>query len=95
MLPSLWGQGFDVAVFIFRSVDQSGSEGVAEAVKALCFDACRLENSVKSFAKVYRSGDFAVLVGDERAVLAEVKFAAEVFDHFDCSVVERDITWRS
>ena len=86
------GQGFDVAVFIFRSVDQSRGKGVTEAVETFCFDARGFEDPVESFAEVDGAGNLSVLVGDERAVLAEVKFFAEVFDHFDCSVVERDIT---
>ena len=59
---------------------------------AFCFDACRFEDSVESLAEVDGSGDFAVLVGDERAVLAEVEFLAEVFDHFYGCVVERNFT---
>lgn len=85
------GQGFDVTIFVLRAVDQSGGEGVAETVETFCFDAGRLEDSVKSFAEVDGAGDFAVLVGDERAVLAEVELPAEVFDHLYRGVVERDI----
>ena len=85
------GQGFDVAVFVLCAVDQSGGEGVAEAVEAFCFYACCLENSVEPFAEVDRSGDISVFVRDERAVFAEVEFLAEVFDHLDGGVVERDI----
>ena len=85
------GQGFDVAVFILCAVDQSGGEGMSQAVKAFCFDTGCLEDSVESFAEVDGSGDFAVLVGDERAVLTEVEFFAEVFDHFDSGIVERDV----
>ena len=68
----LGGEGFDVAVFVFDTVDQSGCEGVAEAVETFCFYAGGGEDSVESFAEVDGSGDFAVLVGDERTVLAEV-----------------------
>ena len=85
------GQRLDVAVFVFRAVDQSGGEGVTEAVQAFCFDAGCFEDSVESFAEVDRSGNISVLVGDERAVLAEVEFLAQVFDHLNCCVVERDI----
>ena len=77
------GQGFDVAVFIFRSVDQSRGKGVTEAVETFCFDARGFEDPVESFAEVDGAGNLSVLVGDERAVLAEVEFLAEVFDHFD------------
>ena len=66
------GEGFDVAVFVPDSVDQSGCEGMAEAVEAFCFYAGGGEDSVEAFAEVDGSGDFAVLVGDERTVLAEV-----------------------
>ena len=81
----------DVAVFILCAVDQSGSEGMSQAVEAFCFYAGCLENSVEPFAEVDRSGDISVFVRDERAVLAEVKFLAEVFDHLDGGVVERDV----
>ena len=85
------GQGFDVAVFVFCAVDQSGGECVAKAVETFCFYAGCFEDSVKSFAEVDGAGDFAVLVGDERAVLTEVELLAEVFDHLYRGVVERDI----
>jgi len=86
------GQGFDVAVFILRAVDQSRGKGVTEAVETFCFDARGFEDPVESFAEVDGAGNLSVLVGDERAVLAEVKFFAEVFDHLDRGVVERDVT---
>ena len=86
-----WGEGFDDAVFVPDSVDQSGREGVAEAVEAFCFYAGGGEDSVESFSEVDGSGDFAVVVGDEWAVLAEVEFFAEVFDHLYCGVVEGDV----
>lgn len=60
-------------------------------MKAFCFYSGRLENSVESFAKVDGAGDFSVLVRDEWTVLAEVEFFAQVYYHFDSSVVERDI----
>ena len=87
----LGGEGFDVAVFVFDAVDQSGCEGVAEAVEAFCFYAGSGEDPVESFAEVDGAGDFAVLVGDEWAVLTEVEFFAKVFDHFDSGVVEGDV----
>ena len=86
-----WSQGFDVAVFVLGAVDQSCGKGMAEAVEAFCFDACRLKDSVESFAEVDGAGDFAVLIRDERAVLAEEELLAEVFDHLYRGVVERDI----
>ena len=86
-----WGEGFDVAVFVLDSVDQSGCEGVAEAVETFCFYAGGGEDSVEAFAEVDGSGDFSVLVGDQRAFLTEVEFFAQVFDHFDCGIIERDI----
>ena len=86
-----WGEGFDVAVFVLDSVDQSGGEGVAEAVKAFCFYAGGGEDSVEAFAEVDGSGDFSVLVRNEWAVLTEVEFFAKVFDHFDCGIVEGDV----
>ncbi len=64
---------------------------MTEAVEAFRFDACRLENSVESFAEVDGSSDFSVLVRDEWTVFAEVKFFAEVFDHFDSCVVQWDV----
>ena len=85
------GQGFDVTIFVLRAVDQSGGEGVAEAVETFCFDACCFENSIESFAEIDRAGDISMFVGDERAVLAEVELPAEVFDHLYRGVVERDI----
>ena len=85
------GQGFDVAVFILCAVDQSGGEGMSQAVKAFCFDTGCLEDSVESFAEVDGSGDFAVLVGDEWSVLTEVEFFAKVFDHLYCGIVEGDV----
>ena len=88
----LGGEGLDVAVFVFDSVDQSGCKGVAEAVETFGFYAGGGEDSIESFAEVDRSGDFAVLVGDERSVLAEVEFFTQVFDHFDRGIVERDVT---
>ena len=81
------GEGFDVAVLVFDTVDQSGCEGVAEAV------AGGGEDSVESFAEVDGSGDFAVVVGDQRTVLAEVEFFAEVFDHLYCCIVKRDVAF--
>ena len=84
-------EGFDVAVFVLNSVDQSGCKGMAEAVETFGFYAGGGEDSVESFAEVDGSGDFAVLVGDQRAILAEVEFFAKVFDHFDGSVVEGDV----
>ena len=60
-------------------------------MKTFCFDAGCLKDSVESFAEVDGSGDFSVLVRDERAVFAEVKFFAEVFDHFDSCVVQWDV----
>ena len=87
----LGGEGFDVAVFVFDTVDQSGCEGVAEAVEAFCFYAGGGEDSVESFAEVDGSGDFSVLVRNEWAVLAEVEFFAEVFDHLYCGIVEGDV----
>ena len=86
-----WGEGFYVAVFVLDAVDQSGCEGVAKAVETFCFYAGGGEDSVESFAEVDGSGDFAVLVGDERTVLSEVEFLAQVFDHLDGGVVERNI----
>ena len=86
-----WGEGFYVAVFVLDAVDQSGCEGVAKAVETFCFYAGGGEDSVESFAEVDGSGDFAVLVGDQRTVLTEVEFFAEVFDHFDSGIVERDV----
>ena len=85
------GEGFDVAVFVLNSVDQSCGEGVAEAVETFCFYAGGGEDSVEAFAEVDGSGDFAVLIGDEWAVLTEVEFFAKVFDHFDCGIVEGDV----
>jgi len=64
---------------------------VAERVQAFCFYSGGFENSVESFAEVDGSGDFAVLIRDERTVLAEVEFFAKVFDHFDSGIVERDV----
>ena len=84
-------EGFDVAVFVLDSVDQSGCEGVAEAVETFGFYAGGGEDSIEAFAEVDGSGDFAVLIRDERAVLTEVEFFAEVFDHFDSGIVERDV----
>ena len=86
-----WGEGFYVAVFVLDSVDQSGCEGVAEAVETFCFYAGSGEDSVESFAEVDGACDFAVLVGDERSVLAEVEFFAKVFDHLYCGIVEGDV----
>ena len=85
------GEGFDVAVFVLDAVDQSGCEGMAEAVETFCFYAGGGEDSVETFAEVDRSGDFAVLIGDEWTVLAEVEFFAQVFYHFDGGVVERNV----
>ena len=87
------GEGFDVAVFVLNSVDQSCGEGVAEAVETFCFYAGGGEDSVESFAEVDGSGDFAVVVGDQRTVLAEVEFFAEVFDHLYCCIVKRDVAF--
>ena len=87
----LGGEGFDVAVFVFDTVDQSGCEGVAEAVETFCFYAGSGEDSIESFAEVDGSGDFAVVVGNQRTVLAEVEFFAEVFDHVDSGIVKRDV----
>ena len=87
----LGGERFDVAVFVFDTVDQSGGEGVAEAVETFCFYAGGSEDSIESFAEVDGSGDFAVLIGDEWTVFAEVEFFAKVFDHFDSGVVEGDV----
>ena len=87
----LGGESSDVAVFVFDSVDQSGCEGVAEAVETFCFYAGGSEDSVESFAEVDGAGDFAVLVGDEWAILTEVEFFAKVFDHFDSGIVEGDV----
>lgn len=87
----LRGEGFDVAVFVLDAVDQSGCEGVAEAVETFCFYVGGGEDSVEAFAEVDGSGDFAVLVRNEWAVLTEVEFFAEVFDHFDSSIVEGDV----
>ena len=87
----LGGEGLDVAVFVFDSVDQSGCKGVAEAVETFCFYAGGGEDSVESFAEVDGSGDFAVLIGDEWAVLTEVEFFAKVFDHLDSGIVEGDV----
>ena len=84
-------EGFDVAVFVLNSVDQSGCKGMAEAVETFGFYAGGGEDSVESFAEVDGSGDFAVLVGDQRAILAEVEFFAKVFDHFDSGVVDGDV----
>ena len=81
------GEGFDVAVFVFDSVDQSGCEGVAEAVETFGFYAGGGEDSVESFAEVDGAGDFAVLVRAQRTVLTEVEFFAQVFDHVDSGVV--------
>ena len=67
----LGGESSDVAVFVFDSVDQSGCEGVAKTVQAFGFYAGGGEDSVESFAEVDGSGNISVLVGDERAVLAE------------------------
>ena len=64
---------------------------MAEAVKTFCFNACRLEDPVESFAEVDGSGNFSVLVRDKRSVLAEVVLASQVFDHFDSGIVERDV----
>ena len=89
----LGGEGFDFAVFVFDTVDQSGCEGVAEAVETFCFYAGGGEDSVESFAEVDGSGDFAVVVGDQRTVLAEVEFFAEVFDHLYCCIVKRDVAF--
>ena len=58
-----WGEGFDVAVFVLDSVDQSGCEGMAEAVETFCFYAGGGEDSVEAFAEVNGSGDLSVLVG--------------------------------
>ena len=85
------GEGFDVAVFVLDSVDQSGCEGVAETVETFCFYAGGGEDSIESFAEVDGSGDFAVLIGDEWTVLAEVEFFTKVFDHLYCSIVEGDV----
>ena len=60
-------------------------------MQAFRFDAGGFENSVESLAEIDWSSDFSVLVGNERAVLAEVEFFAEVFDHLDGGVVERDV----
>ena len=59
----LGGEGFDVAVFVFDTVDQSGCEGVAEAVETFGFYAGGGEDSVESFAEVDRSGYLSLLVG--------------------------------
>ena len=59
----LGGKGFDVAVFVLDSVDQSGCKGVAEAVETFCFYAGGGEDSVESFAEVDRSGYLSLLVG--------------------------------
>ena len=88
----LGGEGFYVAVIVLDAVDQSGCEGVAERVQAFCFYSGGFENSVETFAEVDRSGDCAVLVGDEWTVLAEVKFFAQIFYHFDGGVIERNFT---
>ena len=56
-------EGFDVAVFVLNSVDQSGCKGMAEAVETFGFYAGGGEDSVESFSEVDWSGDFAVLVG--------------------------------
>lgn len=64
---------------------------MAERVQAFRFDAGGFENSVESLTEIHWSGDFAVLVGDQRTVLAEVEFFAQVFNHFDGGVVERNI----
>ena len=64
---------------------------MAKRVQAFRFDSGCLENSVESFAKVDGAGDFSVLVGNERTVFAEVEFFSQVFDHFDSSIVERDV----
>ena len=83
-------EGFDVAVFVLCAVDQSGGEGVAQAVETFCFYAGGGEDSVEAFAEVNGSGDLSVLVGNEWAVLAEVEFFAQIFYHFDGGIVERN-----
>ena len=60
-------------------------------MQALCSYSGGGENSVKAFAEVDRSGDLAVFVGDERTVLAEVEFFAQIFYHFDGGIVERNV----
>ena len=60
-------------------------------MQAFCFYPSRPEYSVEAFAEVDGSGDFAVLVRDERTVLAKVELASQVFDHFDSGIVERDV----
>ena len=88
----LGGEGFYVAVFVLDAVDQSGCKGMAETVETFGFYAGGGEDSVEAFAEVDRSGDCAVLVGDEWTVLAEVKFFAQIFYHFDGGVIERNFT---
>ena len=85
----LGGEGFDITVFVLDSVDQSGCEGVAEAVETFCFYAGGGEDSIEAFAEVDGAGDFAVVVGDQRAVLTEVEFFAKVFDHLYRGIVLR------
>ena len=42
----LGGEGFDVAVFVFDTVDQSGCEGMAKAVETFGFYAGGGEDSI-------------------------------------------------
>ena len=69
-------QRLDRAVGLFYAVDKRRGEGVADRVQSLLFDACRFEDAVVSSAKVDRARVAAVLVGDQRRVLAEVAFCA-------------------
>ncbi len=64
---------------------------MAKRMQAFCFYSGGFEDSVEAFAEVYRSGDLAVFVGDERTILSEVKFIAQIFYHFDGGIVERNV----
>ena len=64
---------------------------VADRVQALLLDACRFEDAVVAATEVDGTRVAAVLVGDQRRVLAEVPLRAQVEDGVDRRLVERHV----
>ena len=84
-------QRLDRAIGLLDAVDERCGECVPDRVQALLLNARRFEDAVVAASEINGACVAAMLVGDQRRILAEVAFRAQVEDGVDRHLVQRHV----
>ena len=84
-------EGADGSIRLFDSVDQIGSEGVAEGMESPLLQSSRLEDAVVPLPEIDWPGITSVFIRDERAVLSEVPLRSQIQNSIHHCLIEGHI----